>query len=205
MRVTCPSCKAVYEAPDDELGAGGRRVECSACGEQWFQAGPELAAFDPAPSRMPGMEAAAQSLSSLREPEPEPAAPPAPATPSRQLEAEQAGLDPLPPLRDHHAGPRRPASIDAERLSAELRARDETAQRGASGGGSGFAAGVLLALIVSGALAFAYLQSGKVVAALPQAEPYVARYVETVDRLRLAVERAADEAKARIDDLSGQG
>ncbi|SDW66352.1 MJ0042 family finger-like domain-containing protein [Albimonas donghaensis] len=220
MRVTCPSCQAVYDAPDDALGAGGRRVECSACGEQWFQPGPELAAFEPSGSRMPGMEAAAESLSGLRDPEPTladpvPAVAPAPAPsvaseppagepvlapPASAPDADQAGLDPLPPLREHPAA-RRPASIDAERLSAELRARDETAPRGSAGGGFGI--GLLLALILSAGLAFAYLQSGKVVAMVPQAEPYIGAYVQSVDRARMAVERAAAQAGRKIDELTG--
>lgn len=229
MRVTCPSCQAVYDAPDDALGAGGRRVECSACGEQWFQPGPELAAFEPTGSRMPGMEAAAESLSGLRDPEPtlaDPAPAPAPpdpvpasaseppaagsaptaagepvlAPPASAPDADQAGLDPLPPLREHPAA-RRPASIDAERLSAELRARDETAPRGSGGGGFGI--GLLLALILSAGLAFAYLQSSKVVAMVPQAEPYIGAYVQSVDRARMAVERAAAQAGRKIDELTG--
>ena len=96
---------------------------------------------------------------------------------------------------------RRPASIDAERLSAELRARDETAPRGSGGGGFGI--GLLLALILSAGLAFAYLQSGKVVAMVPQAEPYIGAYVQSVDRARMAVERAAAQAGRKIDELTG--
>ena len=165
---------------------------------------------------MPGMEAAAESLSGLRDPEPTLAAPaPAPAPsvasepparepvlapPASAPDADQAGLDPLPPLREHPAA-RRPASIDAERLSAELRARDETAPRGSGGGGFGI--GLLLALILSAGLAFAYLQSGKVVAMVPQAEPYIGAYVQSVDRARMAVERAAAQAGRKIDELTG--
>ena len=86
-------------------------------------------------------------------------------------------------------------------MSAELRARDETAPRGSGGGGFGI--GLLLALILSAGLAFAYLQSGKVVAMVPQAEPYIGAYVQSVDRARMAVERAAAQAGRKIDELTG--
>ena len=38
MRLTCPSCGAQYEVPDDVIPDGGRDVQCSNCGNTWFQA-----------------------------------------------------------------------------------------------------------------------------------------------------------------------
>ena len=38
MRLTCPSCGAQYEVPDDVIPDEGRDVQCSNCGNTWFQA-----------------------------------------------------------------------------------------------------------------------------------------------------------------------
>ena len=76
MRLTCPNCSAVYEAPDSALGVGGRRVQCSACQHQWFQPGPELEEMESGASTLPGMSAAARDLSDLSAPA-EPAQAPA--------------------------------------------------------------------------------------------------------------------------------
>jgi len=37
MRLTCPSCGAQYEVPDDVIPDDGRDVQCSNCGKTWFQ------------------------------------------------------------------------------------------------------------------------------------------------------------------------
>lgn len=47
MRLTCPNCGAQYEVPDDVIPAAGRDVQCSNCGNTWFQAHPDHA--DPVP------------------------------------------------------------------------------------------------------------------------------------------------------------
>lgn len=39
MRLTCPNCAAQYEVPDDVIPDEGRDVQCSNCGQTWFQAG----------------------------------------------------------------------------------------------------------------------------------------------------------------------
>jgi len=38
MRLTCPNCDAQYEVPDDVIPQDGRDVQCSNCGNTWFQA-----------------------------------------------------------------------------------------------------------------------------------------------------------------------
>lgn len=35
MRTTCPSCETAYTIPDDKIGAKGRKVRCTRCGEEW--------------------------------------------------------------------------------------------------------------------------------------------------------------------------
>ena len=37
MRLTCPNCDARYEVPDEVIPAEGRDVQCSNCGDIWFQ------------------------------------------------------------------------------------------------------------------------------------------------------------------------
>lgn len=37
MRLICPNCDAHYEVPDDVIPPEGRDVQCSSCGNTWFQ------------------------------------------------------------------------------------------------------------------------------------------------------------------------
>ncbi len=37
MRLTCPNCKAQYEVEESVIPEGGREVQCSACGNTWYQ------------------------------------------------------------------------------------------------------------------------------------------------------------------------
>ena len=41
MRLICPNCGAQYEVPDDIIPATGRDVQCSNCGDTWFQKHPD--------------------------------------------------------------------------------------------------------------------------------------------------------------------
>ena len=53
MRLTCPNCGAQYEVPDAVIPDEGRDVQCSNCGNTWFQghpAHPDAAAPAPAPA-----------------------------------------------------------------------------------------------------------------------------------------------------------
>ncbi|MBO6896159.1 MAG: zinc-ribbon domain-containing protein [Shimia sp.] len=47
MRLTCPNCGAQYEVPDDIIPTGGRDVQCSNCGNTWFQVHPDMQAEEP--------------------------------------------------------------------------------------------------------------------------------------------------------------
>lgn len=54
MRLTCPNCGAQYEVPDDVIPAEGRDVQCSNCGDTWFQSHPDAEAaaeIDEAPEQ----------------------------------------------------------------------------------------------------------------------------------------------------------
>ena len=43
MRLTCPNCGAQYEVPDEVIPEAGRDVQCSNCGDTWFQHHPDHA------------------------------------------------------------------------------------------------------------------------------------------------------------------
>ena len=49
MRLTCPNCDAQYEVPDDVVPVEGRDVQCSNCGQTWFQHHSDHAPQDDAP------------------------------------------------------------------------------------------------------------------------------------------------------------
>lgn len=75
MRLICPNCDAQYEVPDDVMPVSGRDVQCSNCGQTWFQHHPD---------HMPDDETEAQDHPAPDEetappPPPPPPAPPAPA------------------------------------------------------------------------------------------------------------------------------
>ncbi|GHF38025.1 zinc-ribbon domain-containing protein [Seohaeicola zhoushanensis] len=108
MRITCPNCGAQYEVPDEVIPTEGRDVQCSNCGDTWFQTHPDFA----------------------QDPEPEVIAPPAPPPqptrpqPTRpQPRAEQQPPQPRPRQMD-------PGVADILREEAEhesrLRAREST-------------------------------------------------------------------------------
>jgi predicted Zn finger-like uncharacterized protein len=41
MRLICPNCDAQYEVPDQVIPTSGRDVQCSNCGQTWFQHHPD--------------------------------------------------------------------------------------------------------------------------------------------------------------------
>lgn len=72
MRLTCPNCGAQYEVPSEVIPTEGRDVQCSNCGDTWYQNHPDHvteAAPDPVES-----EVAAESAD-ITETAPEPAMP----------------------------------------------------------------------------------------------------------------------------------
>jgi predicted Zn finger-like uncharacterized protein len=44
MRLICPNCDAQYEVPDDVMPPEGRDVQCSNCGQTWYQEHPDTVA-----------------------------------------------------------------------------------------------------------------------------------------------------------------
>ncbi len=41
MRLLCPKCYEEYEVTDDVIPGEGRDVQCSNCGQTWFQHHPD--------------------------------------------------------------------------------------------------------------------------------------------------------------------
>ncbi len=114
MRLICPNCQAQYEVPDSVMPPDGRDVQCSNCGNQWFQEHPSSAqsSFDtPVPDSTEPETTAA---------EPEPAAEQAPV-PEAKPQRPEPEQEPAP------AEPKRreldPAVADVLRAEAELEAR----------------------------------------------------------------------------------
>ncbi|MCK5500021.1 MAG: zinc-ribbon domain-containing protein, partial [Tritonibacter mobilis] len=44
MRLICPNCGAQYEVPEDVIPENGRDVQCSNCGDTWFQPSAQMLA-----------------------------------------------------------------------------------------------------------------------------------------------------------------
>lgn len=90
MRLSCPNCDAQYEVPDQVIPTSGRDVQCSNCGQTWFQHHPD---------HIPEDEAE-QILLDQPDPDEETSPPPPPAPPKaedrdpprRQLDPEVADI-----------------------------------------------------------------------------------------------------------------
>ncbi|EEW60689.1 putative zinc finger/thioredoxin [Ruegeria sp. TrichCH4B] len=100
MRLICPNCGAQYEVPEDVIPENGRDVQCSNCGDTWFQ-----------PS--------AQMLADQDE------AKTAPAAPARQPEPEYVEPEP-DPVPEPRAGPADPAPEPAPVAEPEPEPAEET-------------------------------------------------------------------------------
>ncbi|MBQ4823482.1 zinc-ribbon domain-containing protein [Leisingera sp. HS039] len=72
MRLTCPNCAAQYEVPEDVIPDEGRDVQCSNCGQTWFQAAAGAVAARTAGQDAPDTGANGEALSQAAEEHPEP-------------------------------------------------------------------------------------------------------------------------------------
>lgn len=101
MRLICPNCDAQYEVPDDVMPLAGRDVQCSNCGQTWFQDHPDH------------VPEADESAADITEPDEE-VAPPPPPPPVAPSQPERKQLDPAV------------ADILRQEAEAEQAARRET-------------------------------------------------------------------------------
>ena len=60
MRTTCPTCETAYTVPDERIGAKGRKVRCTKCGDEWrVMAAVDETVVPPLPGPAPRSEATA--------------------------------------------------------------------------------------------------------------------------------------------------
>ncbi|KMK66471.1 zinc-ribbon domain-containing protein [Puniceibacterium sp. IMCC21224] len=97
MRLICPNCGAQYEVPKDVVPLGGRDVQCSNCGNTWFQVHPDS---NPVSLDKPDQPEVSEPPQDIIAPPPEPEAVPDPAPPptatfpAAATSLRQRGLDP---------------------------------------------------------------------------------------------------------------
>ena len=129
MRLICPNCDAQYEVPEDVMPPEGRDVQCSNCGQTWFQDHPDaLVAREASWSQddFEDEEIIRADDSDMSEPEPfsEPEPDPVADVPTFEPEPSATQTEPAP-------SPRRPRDLDPAvadvlRQEAEL---EQTARR----------------------------------------------------------------------------
>lgn len=84
MRLICPNCDAQYEVPDDVMPTAGRDVQCSNCGQTWFQHHPD---------HVPDEGMAEQELQAPDEETSPPPPPPAPPAEPQRKQLDPAVAD----------------------------------------------------------------------------------------------------------------
>ena len=122
MRLICPNCDAQYEVVDDVIPAEGRDVQCSNCGQTWYQHHPDHAPQEDAPSDLPPDLADPDDTPGEDEERSEDVPPPPPAP----------DLDPEPAPEPHPERQQRSLDPDVADILREEADR-ETQARAASG------------------------------------------------------------------------
>ncbi|WP_298801485.1 zinc-ribbon domain-containing protein [uncultured Lentibacter sp.] len=92
MRLVCPNCGAQYEVPDEVIPHDGRDVQCSNCGDTWFQYHPSQEPDSPEDQALDASDIApspeshsAEAPAGAIEPD-APSQPSAPPAPRRELD-----------------------------------------------------------------------------------------------------------------------
>ena len=117
MRLTCPNCGAQYQVPDDVIPPEGRDVQCSNCGNTWFQASPDAPDVLPETEDAMAPDPADTDFAPPPEPdlEPEPEAEPEPEPETAPTEDDEAdAVEPDTPA------PEEPAETPPEPVRQEL-------------------------------------------------------------------------------------
>lgn len=128
MRLICPNCDAQYEVPDDVMPPEGRDVQCSNCGQTWFQVHPDAETAEGEPEDRTPQEDEEVVFVEEEAPASEPPAEPGPVADPEPMP--EAASDPLPAPEPEEtpepipAAPTRkpidPAVADVLREEAEL-------------------------------------------------------------------------------------
>ncbi len=133
MRLVCPNCEAEYEVPDEVVPPEGRDVQCSNCGQTWYQHHPDHVEDVDAPvaselvtnEELDEFEPEIESSGSITSVAPR--TPPMPDVPSDEYEDEEQDMMSAPPE------PRRrkidSAVEDILRQEAEIENRARAAER----------------------------------------------------------------------------
>ena len=137
MKLTCPNCAAEYEVPDEVIPVTGRDVQCSACGDTWFQVHPNHPEYKPSfDPEAPEADVEEDTLDNAWEETPEPVSEPEPehepeyedaADPEYETDAaaepydEDETASPAPLRRDL---PEDVTSVLKEEAELETRARE---------------------------------------------------------------------------------
>lgn len=131
MRLTCPNCDAQYEVPDEVIPTSGRDVQCSNCGQTWFQHHRDH--MPPDEDDEPDLDAPTPDEEVSPPPPPPPPSPPPPQPQRKELDPQVADI-----LREEaeaeYAARRAPQQNDALETQADLGleeadAEDDTERR----------------------------------------------------------------------------
>lgn len=161
MRLSCAKCGAHYEVDASAVPEGGREVQCSACGHEWFEVPKAPLRLDPpkpAPDPAPEMPRPAAAI---------PRTPPPVPDDFRAILREEAALETAARMREGTAAP---DPVPAPRRKG------------------GFVTGFLLAVLPLAILAGLYLGAPRLAAEAPDLAEPLARYTAWVDQGRLALD-----------------
>lgn len=124
MRLICPNCDARYEVPDEVMPVEGRDVQCSNCGQTWFQHHPDFEPDAELDAIDPDMPSPDEEIS--------PPPPPMPQTSASRKELDPAVADILREEAEAEQSARREQEPQALESQPDLgidNAEDETERR----------------------------------------------------------------------------
>jgi predicted Zn finger-like uncharacterized protein len=206
MRVTCPTCGAIYEPTEGLLPSAGGHVQCSACHTRWFFRPARPAEALSEDQILERLETRQPDLRIVTDPEPpaeaapdaEPPPPPAPDTtparPAARIDLTgAAAADPASPLRST-ARTRSPDRAPDETPLPRVEIDEAAGARPGSRARLGFA----LALAVVALALAAWHYAEPLAARVPAAAPAVHAYADRIDGLRERVEASLGPLRDRL-------
>lgn len=209
MRLICPKCSAQYEVDDAAIPDSGREVQCSACGDIWFQPGAALAPA-PLPLGQPagtesGDDPVARAISRIVSELETPAGSEAPAAP---VATEQAQPAELPPDPDENLAPDDFAETAFTETAAEsdspspVSPEPEAVETEATAAKPADPADALAALSAATAALRAALNDGEAEPPAPPRRPLDSN-VLSILREEAERETEARRAEGSLDDAAG--